>query len=205
MPKDYHRAKPPPPSPPSTPPIRRKPNRSCLGWLIGGMALGVASASLLNSRNPAEQATTPLAQAERPAAQPTFMYEKILRDAEVDISKTPPPPPPAPLPQPVQVSSPTAQPQAAGLPAQTLPVSTTPASGTYLVQVASFGRAADAERLKAQLAQMGIAATIQTATLPNGKTAYRVRAGAYASRQEAERVSEFLKRQGQNPMLLPVR
>ncbi|QIK38330.1 SPOR domain-containing protein [Caldichromatium japonicum] len=205
MPKDYHRAKPPPPSPPSTPPIRRKPNRSCLGWLIGGMALGVASSSILAPRDNPDIETAPATQAERPAAQPTFVYEKILREAEVDISKAPPPPPPAPLPQPPQAVAVSAQSPNPGAAAQGVPTPNAPASGTYLVQVASFGRAADAERLKAQLAQMGIAASIQTATLPNGKTAYRVRAGAYASREQAQQVSELLRRHGQNPMLVPLR
>ncbi len=204
MPKDYHRAKPPPPSPPSTPPIRRKPTCSCLGWLIGGMALGIASSSLLAPHGSSDAETARPAPAEQPGHQPTFMYEKILREAEVDISKQPPPPPVS-LPQPPQAIAVSAQSPTPGVSAQGIPTPTAPTSGTYLLQVASFGRAADAERLQAQLAQMGIAASIQSATLPNGKTTYRVRTSTYASRREAEQVSEFLKRQGQNPMLLPVR
>jgi cell division protein FtsN len=78
-------------------------------------------------------------------------------------------------------------------------------SGTYLVQVGSFNRPADAERLKAQLALLGVSASIQTATLANGKTTHRVRTGAYASKQDAEKVRSLLKRHGKDGLTIPVK
>ncbi|MTW20500.1 SPOR domain-containing protein [Allochromatium palmeri] len=217
MPKDYYRDKPPPPSPPSTPPIRRKPNRSCIGWMIGGVALGVIGSQILAPRSGPSEESVGAAQASQPVLKPTFTYEKILSETEVDVSKLPPPPPSAPRPQP-QLQALDQAPQSAPEPvsAQTpepepsisaaLPPSTDePRSGTYVVQVASFSRTADAERFRSQLAQLGLSTNVQTATLPNGRTAYRVRTGAYSSRQDAEQVRALLKRQGQDGMVIPIK
>ena len=220
MPKEYHRGKPPPPSPPSTPPIRRKPNRSCIGWLVGGVALGVVGSNVLAPRGgTAEDATRP-EQTEHPAPKPTFTYEKILSETEVDVGKQPPLPPPAPRPQPPVPAQPPQAAMETSTASETLPEPaqapvppeptqfpspTEPRSGTYVVQVASFSRPADADRLRAQLAQIGLSTSVQTATLSNGRTVYRVRTGAYASRQEAEQARTLLKQQGQDGMTIPIK
>lgn len=213
MSKDYYRGKPAPPSPPSTPPIRRKPNRPCIGWLVGGVALGVLGSQVLAPKNSSPEDADGLARAGQPVSKPTFTYEKILSEAEVDISKGPPLPPPAPRPQPQPVtatdsapgvlSEPTPVPEPSE-PTQ-LPPSSEPGSGTYVVQVASFSRPADAERLRERLAQLGLSTSIQTATLQNGKTAYRVRTGGYADRSQAEQVRALLKQHGQEAMTIPIK
>lgn len=212
MPKDYYRGKPAPPSPPSTPPIRRKPSRSCIGWLVGGVALGVLGSQVLAPKGEVPEDAGVVARAGQPVPKPTFTYERILRETEVDISKGPPPPPPAPRPQPqplqaaiesITVSEPA--PASEPLASDRLPPPTTPSSGTYVVQVASFSRPADAERLRERLAQLGLSTSIQTATLQNGKTAYRVRTGGYANRSEAEQVRALLKRHGQDGMTIPIK
>ena len=58
--------------------------------------------------------------------------------------------------------------------------STPPA--TYLVQVGSFRRTEDAERLKAQLALLGFEAKIVKAKINAQDTRYRVRSGPYAGK-----------------------
>lgn len=80
-----------------------------------------------------------------------------------------------------------------------------PRSGTYVVQAGSFVTAGDAERRKAELALLGISSSIQSATLPNGKTAYRVRTGSYSSKQAAEQIRAQLKRNGKEGMTIPVK
>ncbi|BCU05440.1 SPOR domain-containing protein [Allochromatium tepidum] len=214
MPKDYYRGKPAPPSPPSTPPIRRKPSRSCIGWMVGGVALGVVGSQVLAPKGESPEDGGGTTRAGQPVPQPTFTYERILRETEVDISKGPPPPPPAPRPQPqaqppqIGIDSVAAsEPAPAAEPAASdqLPPPTTPSNGTYVVQVASFSRPADAERLRERLAQLGLSTSIQTATLQNGKTAYRVRTGGYANRSEAEQVRALLKRHGQDGMTIPIK
>jgi len=210
MSKDYYRGKPAPPSPPSTPPIRRKPNRPCIGWLVGGVALGVLGSQVLGPKESSPEDADGLARTGQPAPKPTFTYEKILSEAEVDISKGPPLPPPAPRPQPpqadVEVATPSEPAPAAEPPAlDPLPPPTAPGSGTYVVQVASFSRPADAERLRERLAQLGLSTSIQTAKLQNGKTAYRVRTGGYADRSQAEQVRALLKQHGQEAMTIPIK
>jgi cell division protein FtsN len=214
MPKDYYRGKPAPPSPPSTPPIRRKPSRSCIGWMVGGVALGVVGSQVLAPRGESPEDTLGSTRAGQSVPKPTFTYEKILSETEVDIGKGPPLPPPAPRPQPqvqpppagiesVAVSEPA--PASEPLASDPLPPPTTPSPGTYVVQVASFSRPADAERLRERLTQLGLSTSVQTATLQNGKTAYRVRTGGYANRSEAEQVRALLKRHGQDGMTIPIK
>ena len=234
MAKDYYRGKPAPPSPPSTPPIRRKPSRSCIGWLVGGVALGVVGSNFLAPRSGPSEDDAVSVQPEPPVLKPTFTYEKILSETEVDVSKLPPLPPPAPRPQPLVLTpepppqtvattnsqpevwseptlpfepAPEPEPPPAAEPQvpNPFPASTEPRSGTYVVQVASFSRPADAERLRERLALIGLSTNIQIATLPSGKTAYRVRTGAYASRQDAEQARELLKQQGQDGMTIPIK
>lgn len=52
----------------------------------------------------------------------------------------------------------------------------------YLVQVGSFKRNADADRLKAQLALLGIEAQVVSAKIGPQDTRYRVRSGPYSGR-----------------------
>ena len=211
MPKEYRRGKPAPPSPPSTPSPRRKQNRSCVWWLVVGVALGVVGTKSLAPRESTMAGTdSPAASSQAPTTQPTFMFEKILSGTEVEVGKLPPPPPPAPRPQPpaappLAVATPVAEPTAEPAPTPPVEPLAEPRSGTYVVQVGSFSRTADAERLRAQLAQLGISTGIQSATLPNGKTTHRVRTGAYASKQEAEKIRSVLKSHGKDSLTIPIK
>ena len=204
MAKDYRRGPPVPPLP------KRNRNRPCVWWLIAGTAIGAAGSSVLSPRGNTPEAAKDVAaqpaRVEQPP--PKFQFDKILSDSEVDVSKGPAPPPPAPRPQPPAAKpTPAEAEQATAEPMPPPPVEPVaePRSGTYLVQAGSFNRAADAERLKAQLALLGVSASIQTATLPNGKTTHRVRTGAYASKQDAEKVRALLKRHGKDGLTIPVK
>ena len=209
MAKDYRRE--PLPKPPTqTTPKRKQVNRTCVWWFLLGTLVGVIVGNLYASRRAetvasTEAATKPASNERAPAVQPpSFKFQEILSDTQVDVSdKAPPPPPPAPRPQP-----PTAQ----QMPAEPIPETTSPLAepvaatpGTYVVQAGSFKRAADAERLRAELGLLGIAASVQTATLPNGQTTHRVRTGPYANKQTAEQVRSQLKRNGKDGITYPVR
>ena len=78
-------------------------------------------------------------------------------------------------------------------------------SGSYVVQAGSFTNATDAERRKAELAMLGVTANVQTATLPNGRTAYRVRTAAYPSKKAAEQARDLLKSHGKDAVAYPDR
>lgn len=200
MPRDYRRL-----SNSARVPTKRRPSKSCVWWLVVGVALGVVVANVLSPRQ-SDPVTNPelAAKPDKPAvSKPNFRFEEILSDSEVQVGSAPPLPPSAPRPQP---PAPAAQ-----EPAQTTTV-TPPAaavpragSGTYVVQVGSFGRAADAERLRAQLELLGISTSVQAATLADGRVTHRVRTGGYASRQEAEKVRSVLQRHGKDSLSIPIR
>lgn len=83
------------------------------------------------------------------------------------------------------VSSP--RPSAVTGPAQSDP------DGSFLVQVASFKTEEDAGRLTVRLQKKGVQATIERADLGDRGVWYRVIAGPYTERLQAEQVSALLK------------
>lgn len=66
----------------------------------------------------------------------------------------------------------------------------------YLLQVGSFRRAADADRLKAQLALLGFEARVETARVEGGELRYRVRSGPYQGREAVNRARHRLAENG---------
>lgn len=199
MSKDYRRA-----SLARATPRRGKQGHSCLwSFLLGGM-LGAFGVGLYWTQNPDAMQTPPAAlpaKAERPAAAPpSFEFPNLLRDTEVDIAPPPPPPPAAPRPEP-RTEVETVQPAAVAAPA--VPTSTT--GKGFLVQVGSFRRAGDAERLKAELALLGISSRVEKATIPSGETYHRVRTGPYADQAAVDKVRGLLKRNGKDAMTIPIK
>jgi cell division protein FtsN len=185
-------------------PRRGKQGHSCLwSFLLGGM-LGAFGVGLYWTQNPDAMQTLPAAapvKVERPAAAPpSFEFPNLLRDTEVDIAPPPPPPPAAPRPEPRPAVE-TVQPAAVTAPA--VPTSTT--GKGFLVQVGSFRRASDAERLKAELALLGISSRVEVATIPSGETYHRVRTGPYADQAALDKVRDLLKRNGKDAMTIPIK
>jgi cell division protein FtsN len=162
--------------------------------------LGAFGVGLYWTQNPDAMQTTPAvapAKIERPAAAPpSFEFPNLLRDTEVDIAPPPPPPPAAPRPEPPATAD-TVQPTPA--------VPTSSNGKGYLVQVGSFRRASDAERLKAELALLGISSRVEKATIPSGETYHRVRTGPYADQAALDKVRALLKRNGKDSMTIPVK
>ncbi len=202
MPRDYRRAL------PSRARSKRKQSKSCAWWLVVGVAVGVVVSNALSQRQSdplmSSEGVATTANSQKPVlTKPSFRFEEILNDTEVDVGRGPPLPPSAPRPQP---PAPVAE-QPAQTTALIPPVE--PAaqarSGTYVVQVGSFSRPADAERLRAQLGLLGLSTSVQAATLSNGRVTHRVRTGGYASRQEAEKVRTLLKRHNKDSISIPVK
>jgi cell division protein FtsN len=67
---------------------------------------------------------------------------------------------------------------------------------TYLVQIGSFRKAADADRLKAQLALLGFEAGVSSANLGPQDTRYRVRSGPHRGKAAVNAVRERLEENG---------
>lgn len=204
MPRDYRRGAAPRSS--STP-LKRHQGRSCVWWFLFGALLGAAGASLYWTQQPSapEPAATPETRAQRPVpVQPSFQFPQLLRDTEVEID-TGELPPPAPRPRPPV--EPEAPPQAAepAPPAPKPAPPSPPSSGSsFVVQVGSFKRAADAERLRAELGMLGLSSHLQTVTLASGEVYHRVRIGPYGSKREAEEARARLKDSGKDGLTLPL-
>ncbi|MEW6167397.1 MAG: SPOR domain-containing protein [Pseudomonadota bacterium] len=136
-------------------------------WLTAGLSAGLAVAAFVYiSRPPAEKAVVEVP-ADKPAAKAAnrnapiplppkekarFTFYEILRDQEVVIPRE-------------QTRS--AQP----------PAGAAADNGRYVVQVASFRSEVEAERQKANLALLGIESRIESVTIDNKDTYYRVRVG----------------------------
>lgn len=76
---------------------------------------------------------------------------------------------------------------------------------TYMVQVASLRTAADAERLKAQLALQGIHAKVQSITVNGKDTYHRVQAGPYQGKQAVNQVRGQLKAKGMDTLAIKLK
>jgi cell division protein FtsN len=164
-----------------------------VGVLLGAFGLGLAWLELGPGRSGAQltipglQQPTPTpspAQQRDPApgsAKPRFDFYTMLPEMEVAVPKeepaaaAPPPPPPS-RPAPAEEGSAERE--------------------SYVLQIGSFRRHADADRLKARLALMGIEAAIQKVTINNKDTYHRVRSGPYSSRSALDRVRTQLRREG---------
>lgn len=172
-----------------------------LTGILVGMVIGVAMAAglawyIMKSPSPfvqSEQVTVNPPVAAKPQAQPAvvapgaaapasgvsgdkprFEFYKVLTDKQ--DAAVAPSAKPADKPQP-----------------ESKPVAV---SGPQFLQAGSFSNAADAEKVKARLAMMGIEAGIQTATIPDKGVWHRVRLGPYRSTDEMNKVRETLKQNG---------
>lgn len=79
------------------------------------------------------------------------------------------------------------------------------AAANYVLQVASFRKAEDAERLKAQLALLGIESRIQTVAIDGRSTWHRVRVGPFTNLQALSEVRATLRSRDMEPIVLKVR
>lgn len=66
--------------------------------------------------------------------------------------------------------------------------------GSYMLQMGSFRRRTDAERLRAQLALIGIEAKIQQVNTGDNQTFHRVRSGPYTSRKKINEIRALARR-----------
>lgn len=190
---------------------RRKQGRFCLWSFILGVMIGAFGVGVYWTQNPDALSSAPVAvvppKVERPPSESlSFEFPHLLSEAEVDISSGPPPPAPAPRPEPPPPQAAPPQTAVPAVPTAPPPPAPTSTDGKgYVVQVASFKRGSDAERLKAELALLGISTRVEVATLANGSTVHRVRTGPYADKRAADEVQSYLKQHGKDSMALPVR
>ena len=185
----------------AAPRSKNKQQASCWVWFLGGVLVGLffsglAWLKLVPSTAPFSVAQPPPERVEAApradvdsepqAPKPRFDFYTILPEMEVVV------PEPEPLPEPA--------PQTARSVAQPKPK--TP--DRYMLQMGSFRKFADADRLKASLALIGIEAEIQRVSINRGETFYRVRSGPY-SREKVNALSSRLKSNRINSLVIKLK
>lgn len=164
-------------------PQRIKKRRSVPGWVwfLAGLLVGLFFSGLVWLKlqpPPIGEREEPVSQLAQPKSKPVpdgkqekgpprprFDFYTILPEMEVVV--------PDPEPDRVATVEPSRRPQSQ--PAQ----QKSSGSGSYMLQMGSFRKYADADRLKASLALVGIRAEIQKVRINSKDTFHRVRAGPY--------------------------
>jgi len=163
--------------------------------------------STVESR-PDSEAETP--QTPPPPPKPRFDFYTLLPEMEVIVPDEEVAPPPAPpVHQPAAASKPAEQ-HAPVKPAATPAATPAPAkaatpAGTYLLQVGSFRNGEQAERLKAELALLGLETSIQKVTIDNKDTYHRVRVGPFRDTGSLNNARSKLSRQGIDSRVIKLR
>lgn len=166
-------------------------------WFLGGLLVGLFFSGLAwlklmpppdetAVRPPPVQPANPVLEtAPEPAApRPRFDFYTILPEMEVVV------PEPEPLPT-VPAARPEPRPQKQS-------------GEKYMLQMGSFRKFADADRLKASLALVGIVAEIQKVNIKRGEIFYRVRSGPYG-RDKVNALRERLKKNSINSLVIKLK
>jgi len=178
-------------------------------WFFAGLLVGLFAAALVWLKfgqlptNPAAppKPTTTRAQAQAPVKakpveqkkalppKPRFDFYTVLPEMEVVV----PEPEPDPIPQQASQKQATLK----GSPAAT--------GSAYMLQMGSFSKYEDADRMKASLALLGIKAEIQKVTINNKETYHRVRSGPYRSSQQVNQLRAQLQKNGVSSLLIKLK
>lgn len=168
MPKDFAKKS------PRRAATRNKPESKVPGWvwLFTGAILGAFIMFLVRlSEMPAGESTTRSPKTESTAKsdpakkeQPRFDFYNLLKESEVSV------------------------PQAE----KKLPVAVPTEPQQFILQVASFKDASDAEQLRAELILMNLEAHVETAKVRNGETWHRVLVGPFDSRSKLAKARSIL-------------
>lgn len=120
---------------------------------------------------------------------PRFDFYTVLPEMEVVV--------PEPEPEPTRKQ----------VPQQPTASKSTPAvTGTaYMLQMGSFRKYEDADRMKASLALLGIQAEIQKVTINNKDTYHRVRSGPYRNSQQVSQLRTQLEKNHVNTLLIKLK
>jgi cell division protein FtsN len=169
-------------------------------WFLAGLALGLGAALAVQAYHvqlaprllsPVAAVAEPAPDAKTPTSdnRPRFEFYRILPEMEVVVPEE-------------EERALTAKPKPPAAATPPTPSKPAPSKERYLLQVASFQQHAEADRLKAQLALIGLQATIQTVEIHGGQTWHRVRVGPFSDRDEIASVRQRLQANGIEAVLL---
>jgi cell division protein FtsN len=185
----------------ASPRSKAKPSPSNGGlWFVGGFITGAfvmglvwlkLGPDLAAGRVPGltQDADEPTEIRSKPVPKPEFQFYTILPEMEVVIpdEEILPPRPAKPQPEPTTPNKP--QPAATD-------------KESYVLQMGSFRKFVDADRMKARLALIGIEAEIQKVSINNKDTFHRVRSGPYANQSTLNRIRQLAKDNGISTLLI---
>lgn len=192
----------------TSPRARRGHRGSGFFWFVTGAVVGAFGVGLAWTLENAERSappSAPAAQAEEqvPPAKPRFDFYNILPEMEVvvpdeELTAAPPPVPVKPPRKPEPAAKPPEEKTVAKAPEKKTEPKPSPSNdgASYLLQVASYRSVAEAERLKARLALLGMQSQIQQVTISGKDTYHRVRAGPYRGKESANIARALLTRNG---------
>jgi len=153
----------------------------------------------LLERPAVEPAAPPVVVVPQPVETPRLEFYEVLPEFERLM--------PNPEPAPTAASTP---PPAAGTDRQTPVIAAIDEQAAtvdrvrYVLQAGSYTSHADADRLKAELAMLGMESHIQQVTIEDRGVFYRVRLGPFESVGELDRLDARLREQGLQPLRLRV-
>jgi cell division protein FtsN len=174
---------------------------NCLFYLFGGIVIGAfltglawlrLGPGLAPNKLPGTPKPQPEVATQEPssAPKPTFEFYTILPEMEVVI-------PDEEIVTPEGASDRKA-------PSETAP--TTQADGaSYILQMGSFRKHQDADRLKAKLALIGIEAEIQKVSINNRDTYHRVRSGPYHTQSQLNAVRRLARENNINSLVIKLK
>ncbi|HEY0974742.1 MAG TPA: SPOR domain-containing protein [Solimonas sp.] len=173
-------------------------------WLAAGLSVGLAVAALVYIQRPAgampgadrgaaavapDAATETRADGRKkknapiplpPKEKERFTFYEILKGQEVVIPR-----------EEIKAAAP--------------PSTVDTGTGSFLIQVASFRAQADAERQKASLALIGIESRIESVTIDNRETFYRVRIGPMSDWNRVQTTMTRLEENGISALVVKLR
>jgi cell division protein FtsN len=160
-----------------------------LAWLQLGPRLsnheipGIATKQQ-QSREPQQTTTAP---------KPNFEFYTILPEMEVVIPD-----------EEIVAPEPPATPRKPA-PSENRQASRESSGGGYILQMGSFRKHQDADRLKAKLALIGIEASIQRVSINNRDTYHRVRSGPYRSKSQLNSTRKLAKQNGITSLVIKLK
>jgi cell division protein FtsN len=175
---------------------------SCLFHLFGGIVIGAfvtglawlkMGPGLATNQVPGVPSPRPQAskQAQNNTHKPTFEFYTILPEMEVVI-----PDEEIVTPQSDTPAKPLRESATAPAPEQ---------QHSYVLQMGSFRKHQDADRLKAKLALIGIEADIQKVSINNRDTYHRVRSGPYRTQSQLNTVRRLAKENNINSLVIKLK
>lgn len=176
----------------------RNDNSRSLPWgpMLLSFAVGAFVMFLLHLKDnvPEDKTGTTLEQKseqQQQGVEPTFDFYTLLPEMEVVVENK------NKGKQPVVSSPPEQQEQ----PQTTTETQDEPAE-SYMIQVGSFKKLADADGFRAKLALLGIESKVQTVTIDNKDTWHRVQIGPIAGRDKADALQKQLRENDIDSLLL---